>query len=353
MHRFSNTTREVAQNGRRGALMISMDINHPDILDFIKIKRDLTQVTGANISVKLNDEFMKAVENNEEYCLRFPVDKKPIRKMDMYNNVLYGHDEGYIKWINAKEYWDEIIKSAHSVAEPGLMYWDSMIGYSPDGVYEQYKAITTNPCSEIGMQAYDACRLIAVNLFSFVKHPFTEKAIFDSEKFYQKNYQAMRLSDGLIDLEIQHIDRIIEKIKNDPEDNEVKARELILWLKIRHTAISSRRTGLGFTALGDTLAALNLKYDSKEALDIIDHIMRIKMVSELDCTTDLAILRGTFEGCNTHLEFKSSLHKGGNIKGLNSFYQFICDTFPKQAEKMFDVGRRNVSWSTVNGGFIK
>jgi len=252
----------------------------------------------------------------------------------------------FVRKIKAKEYWNEIIKSAHSVAEPGLMYWDSMIENSPDGVYPQYKAITTNPCSEIGMQAYDACRLIAVNLFSFVKHPFTDKAIFDSEKFYQKNYQAMRLSDNLIDLEIQHIDRIIEKIKNDPEDNEIKARELILWLKIRQTAISSRRTGLGFTALGDTLAALNLKYDSKEALDIIEHIMRVKMKSELDCTIDLAILRGTFEGWNNKLEFPNE-ESSYEDQGANNYYTFIIKEFFPQFKRMYKYGRRNVSFSTV------
>ena len=357
MHRFSNTTREVAQNGRRGALMISIDINHPDVMDFIKIKRDLSQVTGANISIKLNNEFMKAVENNEDYILRFPCD---IKSVDFENKIAKDNNNIIIDWnkcifkqIKAKEYWDEIIKSAHNVAEPGLMFWDSMVDYSPDGIYPQFKQVTTNPCSEIGMQPYDACRLIAVNLFSFVKNPFTKDAYFDFEEFYKVNYEAMRLSDNLIDLEIEHIDRIIDKIYNDPEIDDIKARELELWLKVKETAQASRRTGLGFTALGDTLAALGLKYDSDESLDIIEKIMSKKMESELDCTIDLAILRGTFQGWDSNQEYNINSQYDEydiehlNIKGKNDFYTFIANKYPNQAEKMIKYGRRNVSWSTV------
>ena len=338
MHRFSNTTREVAQNGRRGALMISMDINHPDIMDFIKIKRDLTQVTGANISIKLNDEFMKAVENNEDYALRFPCNIAfPMDEIDITQseyNKLETWANCRVKRIRAKEYWDEIIKSAHNVAEPGLMFWDTMVNYSPDGAYLQFKQVTTNPCSEIGMQPYDACRLIATNLFSFVEEPFTDEAWFNFDKFYKVNYEAMRLSDDLIDLELEHIDRILEKIVNDPEPDDVKLREYDLWHKIRETAQASRRTGLGFTALADTMAALGIKYDSDEALDFVEALMRKKMESELDCTIDLAILRGTFEGWNPLLE-------------TNDFYHFIDKEFPEQASRMDTYGRRNVSWSTV------
>lgn len=351
MHRYSNTTREVAQNGRRGALMISIDINHPDVLEFIKIKRDLSQVTGANISIKLNDEFMKAVENDEDYILRFPCDKS-ISK-DFFTSRQYGElmTDGigfYWKLVKAKEYWDEINKSAHNVAEPGLMFWDNMVNYSPDGVYPQFRQITTNPCSEIGMQEYDACRLIAVNLYSFVDKPFTKDAQFNLDKFYQINYEAMRLSDDLIDLELEHIDRIIAKINSDPEPEEIKAPERNLWIKVRETALSSRRTGLGFTALGDTLAALGMKYDSDEAFKFIERVMKTKMESELDCTIDLAILRGTFEGWDKNKEFDN--YQEVDIeptKGNNSFYQFLLNKFPEQAGKMINYGRRNVSWSTV------
>lgn len=354
MHRFSNTTREVAQNGRRGALMISIDINHPDVMDFIKIKRDLSQVTGANISIKLNDEFMKAVEKDENYILRFPCDWNA-EGIEMYGgepDTLYEFDKDqYYKCVRAKEYWDEIIKSAHGVAEPGLMFWDAMVDYSPDGAYPQFKQVTTNPCSEIGMQPYDACRLIAVNLFSFVKDPFTDKAEFDSKKFYEVNYEAMRLSDDLIDLEIEHINRILDKISKDPEKSESRFRERLLWERVRETAQASRRTGLGFTALGDTLAALGYKYDSDEALLFIEQMMHVKMESELDCTIDLAILRGTFEGWDKNTEFDDQVPKNSYgklaLEGNNDFYQFLVENFPTQTERMHKHGRRNVSWSTV------
>jgi ribonucleoside-diphosphate reductase alpha chain len=327
-----------------------MDVNHPDILEFIKMKRDLSQVTGANISIKLNDEFMQAVETDGDYLLRFPCDMK---MEDINFNALEydvlddwtGSIPRYFKKIKAKEYWDEIIKSAHNVAEPGLMYWNQMVNYSPDGVYPQFKQITTNPCSEIGMQAYDACRLIAVNLFSFVDNPFTNEAKFNLKKFYEINYEAMRLGDNLIDLEIIHIDRIIAKIESDPEPLMLKITELTLWKKIKETALASRRTGIGFTALGDTIAALNLKYDSEEALSMIEQIMHTKMESELDCTIDLSILRGSFNGWDKDLEF--DLITSNELVGNNDFYNFIAEEFPIQADKMFTFGRRNVSWSTV------
>jgi len=357
MHRYSHTTREVAQEGRRGALMISLDVRHPDVLKFTKVKRDLSQVTGANISIKLNDEFMIAVENNEDYWLRFPCTEELWFASDArvipYNELITQQQDEttvHFKRIEAKELWDEIIKSAHGVAEPGLMFWDRMVNYSPDGVYPQFRQVTTNPCSEIGMQAYDACRLIALNYFSFVKNPFTKDAYFDFAEFYKVNYEAMRLSDDLIDLEIEHIDRILDKIENDPESPEVKMVEYALWMKIRETAQASRRTGLGFTALADTLAALGLKYDSDEALEMIDRIMAKKMQSELDCSIDLAILRGTFEGWDNEVEYDLSVDTPGRFSkgyGRNEFYRFLQSQFDEQAERMQKYGRRNVSWSTV------
>jgi len=671
MHRFSNTTREVAQNGRRGAAVISIDIKHPDVMEFIKIKRDLSQVTGANISIKLNDEFMKAVESDEDYALRFPCDISfPIDEIDITKseyNKLETWSNCRVKKIKAKEYWDEIIKSAHNVAEPGLMFWDTMVNYSPDGVYEQFKQVTTNPCfrgdmriltptgyktfkelnnqetefinkdgeivqgtvwcngtksiyklttwnnnyiyctedhvflttdnkeveaksligkrlmpyftineeineyvklgflqgdsnlielrsnsylglkinikekdreiaelfeiqnnnlsiyiqgynellkqlkfndnplperdlpktfdtwsiknklmffkgmysangsiitnqriaykttcktlseqikmflhyvginsyittnkeklttfcneeyfceesydinisdfesikifaekigfvhsykknslinlilekapkirsftydstdlvydfnlqdnthwgivenviahncAEIGMQPYDACRLIAVNLYNFVENPFTEEAKFNFEKLYIINYEAMRLSDDLIDLEIEHIDRILTKLESDTESETIKWTEIDLWNKIKETAQASRRTGLGFTALGDTLAALGLKYDSEEALNTIEKIMGWKLKSELDCTTDLAIFRGTFDGWNNNLEFTDSKIREDLFenKGNNSFYSFINTNFVLESKRMQKYGRRNLSWSSV------
>jgi len=354
MERYSNATREVAQNGRRGALMISMDIKHPDILDFIKIKRDLSKVTGANISIKLNDEFMKAVEKDGDYILHWPCELSNSQKIDLgcsvpqnwnYNET-HEFGKAIYKKIKAKEYWDEIIKSAHNVAEPGLMFWDTMVDYSPDGVYPQFKQVTTNPCSEIAMQEYDACRLIAVNLFGFVDDAFTPNAKFNFERFYEINYEAMRLCDDLIDLEIEHIDKILQKLNSDPEELLIKENEVRLWSKIRSTALSSRRTGLGFTALGDVLAALNLKYDSEDAIEIIESIMQVKMRSELDCTIDLGILRGTFKGYDKNLEYTIN-EDNITYKGNNDFYKFISEEFPVQIDRMISVGRRNLSFSTV------
>ena len=192
------------------------------------------------------------------------------------------------------------------------------------------------------MQPYDACRLIAINLFSFVKNPFTKDAEFDSDKFYRITYEAMRLSDDLIDLELKHIDRIIEKISKDAI--ETNRTELELWLNIRSTAEASRRTGLGFTALGDCLAAIGYKYDSEEALLFIEQMMHIKMEAELDCTIDMAVTRGAFEGWDNNLEYHEV---------SNNFYKFLRNNYPHQYERMYKYGRRNVSWSTVNGGFTK
>jgi ribonucleotide reductase alpha subunit len=629
MNRFSNSTREVAQGGRRGALMISISINHPDVMDFILIKRDLTKVTGANISIKLNNSFMEAVKKDDDYILTFPCDFAGLdAHQEMIKDLPYDAlttiegGEVYIKKIKAKQYWDEIINSAHSVAEPGLMFEDNHINYSPDGVYEQYRGVTTNPCftgdmklltplgyrpfkelagevyfeainkngdivpakawsnglketlvlrlsngkhitctpdhrflntsgeevqakdtlkikimpfftinqevseyvkygfiqgdgctgrlssmfhkglevnfgekdedvaelfdtkigkqymleyneilkilefsseplpsrnfpkkyeefsekqklqflkglysangsvikagrvalkttckeladylhstlnvlsgykarpyittnkekevtfsngnyickesydinigtlegilwfasnigfvqnykkeslrelilkkaptvlsigntrekevfdfsleddthwgvvegviahncGEIFMQPYDSCRLMVNRLDSYVVNPFTKDSYFDFDLFYKHNYETMVLSDNLVDLEIEYVDKIINKIKKDSEESEVKRVELELWEKVKRVAMSGRRTGLGVTALGDCFAALNLKYDSDEALQLTEKIFRKKMESELDCTTDLAILRGTFEGWDAELE---------------------------------------------------
>ena len=353
MNRFSNTTREVAMNGRRGALMISMDVNHPDIMDFIKIKRDLTQVTGANISIKLNNSFMKAVENNGDYILRFPCDSSEfIFALDNlnYNELYKGTGNTYIKKIRAKEYWDEIIKSAKEYAEPGLMYWDNMLNNDPAAVYEQYRPICSNPCGEQFLNANDSCRLMAVNLFSFVLNPFTEEAKLDFSNIYKVFYEALRLGDNLVDLEAEYIDRIIEKIKSDPESNEIKQQELNLWIKSKEKCLAGRRVGLGITALGDMLAALNFKYDSDEALEIIKAVMQTKMEAELDCTIDLAILRGHFEGWNPDYEFQvagDDMNGYVMVGGNNQFYEMLSTDFQIQSKKMYNYGRRNINWSTV------
>lgn len=350
MHRYSNSTREVAQAGRRGALMLSMDIRHPDVLEFITAKQDLSQVTGANISVMIRDEFMGAVKRDEDYLLRFPctidfignADKSMMEKLEYGKLYTESNAHGpiaYYKKVKAKEYWDKIIECAWSSAEPGIMFIDRHWNYSPDGVYPQYRGVTTNPCSEIFMQMYDACRLIAKNLYSFVIDQFRSGAKIDYELLYQLSYEQQWLGDLLVDLEIQHIDRILDKIASDPEPMEDKATEYNLWLKIKDVAASGRRTGNGFTALGDMLAALGIKYDSDQALFTIEKVCKTMMRGELDATIDLAILRGPFSGCDPEMEFANG--------GANDFYRMLSEEFPEQVERMKRFGRRNVSWSTV------
>lgn len=365
MERFSNSTREVAQNGRRGALMLSIDINHPDSPEFATIKNDETKVTGANISIFLHDRFMEAALASEDYCLTFPTDFKETDKIAWeqyeYNQLEVEEDSHtnknvYLKKVKANELYETIIDSAWSRAEPGQLFIDRFHDYSPDGVYSQYRGVTTNPCGEIFMQPYDACRLMAMNLFSFVEKPFTKNAYFDYDKFYKYNYEMQRLMDDIVDLEIEHIDRILSKVEADIAEavsegmNANEAANLYrveknLWLKIRKVAKAGRRTGSGITALGDTLAALLVGYGSQESLLVVESIFKKKMEAELDCTTDLAIQRGSFEGWDSSKEF--SIGSEPNDYGQNSFYKFILDEFPEQAKRMYKYGRRNVSWSTV------
>jgi ribonucleoside-diphosphate reductase alpha chain len=354
MHRYSNSTREVAQNGRRGALMISSDIRHPDILEFINSKRDLTKVTGANISVMLRDDFMYAVAGDRDYLLRFPCNTEfedfSEDNVEEFESQPYGElkqigENSFIKRIKAREYFDKLVENNWFSAEPGSIFIDRHWNYSPDGVYSQYRGITTNPCGEIFMQMYDACRLLAMNLFSFVKNPFTKKSEIDFDKLYEVAYVQQRLADNLVDLELEHIDRILAKIDKDDASEDIKKTERDLWQNIRRVAGAGRRTGCGFTGLGDMLAALGLKYDSKKAKQIIDLVMATKMRAELDCTIDLSILRGSFEGWNPELEI-------GNAPGIgwyaqNDFYKMLLLNFNEQLQRMQKYGRRNVSWSTV------
>lgn len=352
MDRFSNTTREVAQNGRRGALMLLMSVRHPDIFKFVGKKADLTKVTGANISAMLTDEFLKAALEDKDFYCRFPVSDKPTwpEFTDIpYNRiVLVGADR--IMRIHAKELFDLIAEMAWLNGEPGVAFIDRIHGYSPEGVYPLLRAIASNPCGEQWMQAYDACRLLAANLYNMVVGHWTKKAKIDWDKVYEIFYIQQRLADDIVDLEIEAVDRIIHKIKKDKEDELTKATELELWENIRTVASSSRRTGCGFTAMADMLAALGLKYDSDEAIKVVKKVMQTKMRAELDCTIDLAIQRGPFKGWDKDMEFytgKALEDKDYKLKGNNDFYQMLCDEFPEQADRMFKYGRRNVSWSTV------
>jgi ribonucleoside-diphosphate reductase alpha chain len=350
MERFSNSTREVAQNGRRGALMLSIDVRHPDVSDFVSIKNDRTKVTGANVSVSLRDDFMEAVKADEDYILRYPIDvdvqpQSPVEEYNVLEKRCEWDSEGnkidvWLKKVKAKEVYANIIKNAWENAEPGQIFIDRHWNYSPDGVYEQYRGITTNPCGEIFMQAYDACRLMALNFYSFVENKFTNSAYIDYDKLYEISYEQQRLADNLVDLELEKITTIINKIKNDPEAEETKRVELELWQKIYKVAATGRRTGCGFTGLGDMIAAMGVNYDSEEGMDIIDKVMKTKMRGELDCTVDLAMLRGAFDGYDHDLEYVDGV-------GTNEFYNFIKKTYKAIYKRMIKYGRRNISFSTV------
>ncbi|MCF8277045.1 MAG: adenosylcobalamin-dependent ribonucleoside-diphosphate reductase [Flavobacteriales bacterium] len=320
MERFSNTTREVSQNGRRGALMITMDIAHPDVEDFITIKQDLSKVTGANISVRISDEFMKAVRHNKDYTQRWPIESE---------------EPQITKKVNARELWNTIIKCAHNTAEPGLIFWDRQHYYSTSSVYPGFKNTSTNPCSEIAMQGGDSCRLIAINLYSFVDNPFTPEASFNHKKFWKTTYEAQRLMDDLVDLELEAIECILNKVKSDPEPERIKQVELETWELLYNAGKNGRRTGLGFTALADTAAALGLKFDSDEALVEMEKMMRTKCDAEFQCSIDMAIERGKFKDFDPKIE------------NTSEFVQMLQKEFPNVYDRMMQHGRRNISISTV------
>lgn len=354
MSRYSNTTREVAQNGRRGALMLLMSCLHPDIFKFVTKKKDRTQITGANVSVMITDEFMNAALLNEDFLCRFPTNAIINDEIDISNleyNKLKTFDSGksekiQIMKIKAKELLDLIIEMAHENAEPGVAFMDRVRNYCPEGVYPQFVPIASNPCGEQWMQAYDACRLLAANLYNMVVNHFSQKAKIDYDKVYEVFYIQQRLADAIVDLEIEYVQRIIDKIKKDDEPKHIKSSELRLWENIKQTATDSRRTGCGFTALGDMLAALSIKYDSDESIKVIEELMKVKLSAELDATTDLSILFGRFNGWDKDKEFE--VNEGGEIiGGRNQFFQMIYEEFPNQARRMYRYGRRNVSWSTV------
>lgn len=339
----SDITNEVAQNGRRGALMLSMSINHPDIEEFITKKQDLTKVTGANISVKVTDEFMQAVMEDKDYWLRYPVDCPNFEMLYSDNfeyNVLYSTDRGHIKKVRARELWNTLMHCAWNTAEPGIMFEGAMHNYSPDGVYPDFKMVGTNPCGEIPMGPFDSCRLIHINLSSYIVDPFTDKAHIDEELLYMHSYEAMRLADDLVDLEIEAVDRIIDTVKNDTDDTEFK-----LWSRIKETAIQGRRAGLGFTGLADAIAMLGLKYDSNEGISQVEQLMKVMFKGQLDSNIDMAIERGAFPAWNKNSElFDGELDK---FHGGNEWFKTLCKSYSKEVDRLSQYGRRNISWSTV------
>jgi len=320
MERFSNTTREVAQNGRRGALMITIDIAHPDVENFVLIKQDLSKVTGANISVRLSDEFMEAVVADKEYTHRWPIESD---------------SPSVTKTVKARELWNTVIKAAHQSAEPGLIFWDRQHKYSTSSVYPGFKNVSTNPCSEIAMQGGDSCRLIAINLYNFVDKPFTKDASFNYKKFYEVTYESQRLMDDLVDLELESIERIMNKIQSDKEPTDIKQIEVNTWKLLYDAGKKGRRTGLGFTALGDTMAALNFKFDSSDAMAEVEKIMKTKCDAEFTSSIDMSVERGSFEGYDNKIE------------NTSEFVQMMKKEMPDVYSRMMKLGRRNISISTV------
>jgi len=320
MERFSNTTREVAQNGRRGALMITMDIKHPDAEQFALIKQDLKKITGANISLRISDEFMEAVEKNTEFVQQWPIDSN--------------HPE-VVKTINAQDLWNKIVKCAHNTAEPGLIFWDRHHHYSTSSIYPNWKNSSTNPCGELPLNPNDSCRLITLNMFGSVDSPFTKSAKFNYERWYDVVYKAQRLMDDLVDLEIESIDRIINKIDSDKEPEHIKATEKQTWIALRRNGMLGRRTGLGFTGLGDVIAALGFKFDSDQAMNVTNEIMKMKCLAEFESSIDMAIERGAFTDYNSEIELQSD------------FVKMFSKEFPSVYDRMSKYGRRNISISTV------
>jgi len=342
MELYSQTTNTIGQEGRRGALMLSVDINHPDSPEFITSKQNLTKITGANISVKLNNEFKKAVENNKDYILRWPtnVDLSTYPDDDLtlipYNKLIMLWEGLYVKKVKALEVWNSIIECAWNTAEPGILFWDNIIDNDPASVYPEFKAVSTNPCGEIPLSPYDSCRLIATNLFSLVYKPFTTEAYLNLEKAYEIFYEAQIIADILVDLEIEYVQRIIDKTEGAEKE---------LWIKIKEIGQKGRRTGTGLTGLGDMFAALDVPYGDETTLHTI---MRTKMEAEFDASIDLAIINDPFPAYSVSNEWDNYDETDiGPTMGNNPFYEYFQWNFPNQFKRMIQNGRRNISISTI------
>lgn len=322
MERYSNSTREVAQDGRRGALMLSVSIKHPDSESFIDAKMTEGKVTGANVSVKLDDDFMKAVVNKTTYKQQYPVDSA---------------NPTTVKEIDAATLWQKIIHNAWKSAEPGVLFWDTIIRESVPDSYADlgFQTISTNPCGEIPLCPYDSCRLLALNLYSYVVKPFTKEAYFDYELFNKHVRLAQRIMDDIIDLESEKIEKILAKIDSDPETNEVKQTERHLWEKIQKKTLQGRRTGVGITAEGDMIAALGLRYGTDEATDMAENIQRTLAIEAYRSSVYMAKERGAFEIYDTKREEK------------NPFINRLREADPSLYEDMVKYGRRNIACLTI------
>ena len=322
MERYSNSTREVAQDGRRGALMMTVSIKHPDAEDFIDAKMVEGKVTGANVSVKIDDDFMRAAVDGVPYRQQYPV----VSDFPLVE-----------KEIDAHALWSKIVHNAWKSAEPGVLFWDTVLRESVPDCYADlgFETVSTNPCGEIPLCPYDSCRLVAINLYSYVKNPFTPKAEFDFELFRRHAGMAQRVMDDIIDLEMEKIDIIIEKIESDPETDEVKSTELNLWKKIRTKTLKGRRTGCGTTGEGDMLAALGLRYGTPEATEFSVSVHRELALAYYRASVDMAIERGAFEVYDAEREKN------------NPFIDRLRKPDPELYEKMMRHGRRNISCLTI------
>ncbi len=322
MERYSNSTREVAQDGRRGALLLSLSIKHPDAERFIDAKTQSGKVTGANVSIKIDDEFMRAAQSGQSYRQQFPIDSdKPVLTTD----------------IDAKKLWDKIIHNAWQSAEPGVLFWDTIIRESIPDCYADlgFTTVSTNPCGEIPLCPYDSCRLLAINLLSYVENPFTAEAKFNFDLFREHVAKAMRMMDDIIDLELEKVELIINKVASDPEEEEIRRVEYDLWLKIKDMALKGRRTGLGITAEGDMLAALGLRYGSDEAIDFAVSVHRTLAVEAYRASVKMAEERGAFPIFDAARE------------ASNPMIQRIKDVDPELYAEMVKHGRRNIAMLTI------
>tara|TARA_R110002050_G_scaffold109799_1_gene221365 strand:+ start:99016 stop:101607 length:2592 start_codon:yes stop_codon:yes gene_type:complete len=322
MERYSNSTREVAQDGRRGALMLSISVKHPDSEDFIDAKLDGTKVTGANVSVKIDDEFMRAVKDGSDYTQKFPIDSVTPQ---------------YTKTVNAKELWEKIVHNAWKAAEPGILFWDTVINESIPDTYADlgFKTVSTNPCGEIPLCPYDSCRLLAINLYSYVNNPFTEEASFDYTLFKKHVGMGQRIMDDIVDLELEQIDKILAKIDKDPESDVIKSVERNLWSNIQKKAIEGRRTGVGITAEGDMLAALGIRYGSDESIFFSEKIHRHLAIEAYRSSVTMAKERGAFP-----------VYEAAREKG-NPFVERLRKQDPAMVQDMEKYGRRNIALLTI------
>ncbi len=322
MERYSNSTREVAQDGRRGALMLSVSIKHPDSESFIDAKMTEGKVTGANVSVKIDDEFMNAVINGTQYTQQYPIDS---------------NEPTTVKEIDAQALWKKIIHNAWKSAEPGVLFWDTILRESVPDSYADlgFRTVSTNPCGEIPLCPYDSCRLLAINLYSYVVNPFTEDAYFDYDLFKKHVALAQRIMDDIIDLESEKIEKILEKIDSDPESMEVKSAERHLWEKIQKKTLQGRRTGVGITAEGDMIAALGLRYGTEEATDCAENVQKTLALAAYRSSVAMARERGAFEIYDSKREEK------------NPFINRLRDVDPELYADMEKYGRRNIACLTI------